>query len=280
MKHKNLVLFFCLAAAAACSGCGADYQFSQAQKLERGGYFVEAGFKYQKICQKYPADPICPRALYSLGRIYQKRLRIYGQAVNYYKRLIEYYPSSKPWVELAKTGIFESPDYFPLGKGSFWIEGDSETEGRNMRAEWNCGEVSTGTFVVDKRLFAGATRVAEIKRYYRKENLQLREYLNSDSRDYSILMQYPFDEGKYWQTTRDGRKVIYGVAAKNLTIKVKAGEFSGCIKISEQNPELPGSARYNYYAPEAGWVLTTTSASGGSEHRNTELLSYKIVPKY
>ncbi len=93
-----------------------------------------------------------------------------------------------------------------------------------------------------------------------------------------MALQYPFEVGKYWQTTRDGKKVIFGIVANNLSIKVKAGEFNGCLKVSEENPELPGSLRFNYYAPEAGWILTTTSASGGSEHRNTELLSYKISP--
>ncbi len=158
--------------------CGLDFQFRQAQKLEKNGYFVEAGFKYQNICQKYPSSRICPQALYRLGRIYQKNLKLYGQAVNYYKRLIEYYPSSQPWTNLARAGIFGSPDYFPLTKGSFWIEGDSETEGRNMRAEWDCNEVSTGTFSIVKRLFAGSNHVTDIKRFYRKDNFQLREYLS------------------------------------------------------------------------------------------------------
>jgi len=271
------ILVFIAFLVLALSGCGADYQFKQAQKLEKNGYYVEAGFRYQEICKKYPANPICPEALYRLGRIYQKKLKLYSQAVNHYKKLIEYYPSARPWAGLAKVGLFECPDYFPLSRGSFWIEGDSETEGRNMRAEWDCQAVSTGTFLIAKRLFAGANHVTDIKRYYRKEDLQLREYSNLGSGVYSVALQYPFESGKYWQTNRDGRKVLCGIVANNLSIKVKAGEFSGCLKISEENPELPGSVRYNYYAPDTGWILTTTSAAGGSEHRNTELLSYKIA---
>ena len=278
MRANGVTLFFFALLAAACSGCGPDAQFKQAQKLEKNGYFVEAGFKYQNICQKYPSDRICPEALYRLGQIYQKKLKLYSQAVNYYKKLIEYYPSSQPWADLARAGIFESPDYFPLSKGSFWIEGDSETEGRNMRAEWNCAEVSTGTFSIVKRFYAGSNHVTDIKRFYRKDNFQLKEYLSLGADSYSVALQYPYDTGKYWQTSRDGRKVIFEIVANNISIKVKAGEFMGCLKVSERNPELPGSARFNYYAPDAGWILTTTSASGGNEHRNTELLSYKIAP--
>ena len=277
MRDEAARLIFYTLLVVACSGCGPASQFKQAQKLEKDGYYVEAGFKYQRICQNYPSSPICPEALYRLGRIYQKKLKLYSQAENYFRKLIEYYASSKTWVSLAKTGIFECPDYFPMSKGSFWIEGDSETEGRNMRAEWDCSEISTGTFCIVKKLFAGANHVADIKRYYKKEDLQLREYLSPNARAYSVLLQYPFEAGKNWQTMHDGRKIVFSVVANNLTLKVKAGEFNGCLKVSEQDAELPGSARYDYYAPDAGWILTTTSASGGNEHRNTELLSYKIA---
>ena len=66
--------------------------------------------------------------------------------------------------------------------------------------------------------------------------------------------------------------------ANNLSVKVKAGQFNGCLKVSEENPELPGTLKYIYYAPDAGWILTTISVSGGKEHHNTELLSYRILP--
>jgi hypothetical protein len=147
-----------------------------------------------------------------------------------------------------------------------------------MRAEWNCHEVSTGTYSVVKKLFAGENRVAEIKRYYKKENYELREYSGPGKGEYSIALRYPFEQDKTWHTVRDGRKVFCRIAANNLSIKVKAGEFNACLKVSEEDPELPGSIKYNYYAPGAGWILTTISVSEGREHSNTELLSYRIMP--
>ena len=74
-------------------------------------------------------------------------------------------------------------------------------------------------------------------------------------------------------------QIKYTILENDAAVKVKAGEFSGCIKISEEYPGLSNSRKYNYYAPEIGWVLTTTSASGQQEFRNTELISYKIIPE-
>ena len=99
MKLRGIILYLCV--AVVCSGCGAKFQFEQAQKLEKNGYYVQAGFKYHNICQKYPADQICPQALYRLSVIYQKKLKLYNQAAQYFKKLIEYYPSfrtmERPW---------------------------------------------------------------------------------------------------------------------------------------------------------------------------------------
>lgn len=246
--------------------------------MEKNGYYVQAGFKYHEVFVKYPADKICPQALYRLSVIYQKKLKLYSQAAQYFRKIIEYYPASEPWSGLAKQGLFDSPDYFPLNEGNFWIEGDSETEGRNMRAEWNCHMVSTGTYSVTKKLFAGSSRVAEVKRFYRKDNYELREYNSPGRGEYSIVLQYPFELGRAWNTVREGSKVSCKIVANNLSVKVKAGEFNSCLKVSEENPELPGSIKYNYYAPDAGWILTTISVSEGREHLNTELLSYRVMP--
>lgn len=260
------------------SGCGPKYQFEQAQKLEKNGYYVQAGYKYHSICRKYATDKRCPEALYRLASIYQKKLKLYKQSAQYYRRLIEFYPSSLPWASLAKQGLMDSPDYYPLNAGNFWIEGDSETQGRNMRAEWNCHEVSTGTFLISRKLYAGPSRVAEIKRFYKKADFELREYSSPASAAYSVVLQYPYEAGRAWQTVRDGRKVFSKIVANDVSVKVKAGQFNNCLKVSELNPELPGSVKYNYYAPEAGWILTTITVSGGTEHNNTELLSYKVMP--
>ena len=57
-------------------------------------------------------------------------------------------------------------------------------------------------------------------------------------------------------------KLSCRIVANNLSIKVKAGEFNGCLKVSEEDPELPGSIKYNYYAPETGWILDNDISFG------------------
>lgn len=260
------------------AGCGTKADFARAERLEKKGYLVEAGFAFDKIDKNSPKDPRAPEALYRAGRIYQ-RLKLYPQAVRYFKKIVDRHPSEKTWVERAELGLQNSPDFYPLRPGSFWIEGDSETGGRNMRAEWNCVQGSSGTIIIDRRISAGSKLVAETKRYYRKVRADVREFAFATSYDATILLSWPYAEEKTWATQRDGRTVVYKIVERNITVKVKAGEFPGCMKVSETDPLLPGSIKYNYYAPEVGWVITTTAALGGVEHHNTELLSYKIVPE-
>lgn len=277
-NNHRLLIISLLTSALLIAGCGARQQFSRAQMLEKKGYYVEAGIKYEEIAQRYPKDAVAAEALYRAGSIYQKNLRLFSQAGHYYTRLIEAYPQSSPWAALAREGIMDSPDYYPLKHGSFWIEGDSETGGHNMRAQWDCTGVSTGTFSIRRRIYAGEKMVTESTRYYRKEDLQVHEYEKLQSPRHLTLLNYPYYEGKSWKNMFSGHTIAVAVAAKDIPVKVKAGEFVGCIKISEEDRDLPGSIKFNYYAPGVGWILTTTASAGGSEHRNTELLSYKIMP--
>lgn len=275
---KTSLLFINLAVALTFSCCGVNYQFQQAKRLEDKGFYIQATLKYDKIYKKYPDHPLSPEALYRLGRIYQKKLKLYSQAVHYFQKLLETYGKSEHWASAAKLGILNSPDYFPLTKGSFWIEGDSETGGHNMRAEWNCFEVSTGTYRIERLISAGSRRVAKIERFYKKDNLELRESADPKGLSFTVILSYPIVEGNVWKSYKDDKPVIYKIVSKTVALKTRAGEFTNCLKISEIVPNLPGSIKYNYYAPEVGWVLTTTSISGGIEHNSSELISYKINP--
>jgi hypothetical protein len=278
---KSTFLFRCilLGFIGFLWGCGVQYSFKQAQKLENQGYYVEASLRYDALSKKYPQHILAPEALYRIGRIYQVKLKLYSQAILYYQRIIEKYPKVKPWTALAQNGLLDSPDYYPLSNGSFWIEGDSETGGQNMRTEWNCKEGSNNSFIISRRIFAGRVLFTETKRIYRKEQLELREYSDQSSALYTVLLSYPFFEGRQWKTMRDNHPIIYHILSRNIAVTVKAGTFLNCLKISEENPELSGAYKYYYYAPDVGWILTTTAAAGSVEHRATELLSYKIVPK-
>lgn len=276
-NYRHIIIFL-MAPALLLAGCGVQQQLAKAQTLEKKGYYVEAGLKYEEIAQRYPKDAVAAEALYRAGSVYQKNLKLFSQAGHYYTRLIEAYPQSSPWAALAREGVMDSPDYYPLKHGSFWIEGDSETGGHNMRAQWDCTRISTGTFSIRRRIYAGDKMVTESTRFYRKEDLQVHEYDKFPAPRYLTLLSYPYFEGKSWKNLFSGHTIVVTVAAKDIPVRVKAGEFVGCIKISEEDRDLPGSIKYNYYAPGVGWILTTTASAGGKEHSNTELLSYKIVP--
>ncbi|MFH1422668.1 MAG: hypothetical protein ABIH42_08170 [Planctomycetota bacterium] len=147
-----------------------------------------------------------------------------------------------------------------------------------MRSEWICSVVPGGKFLIRRRISAGRSFVTEVKRYFQKNTFELREFVKPDSDKYTVVMSYPFVEGRSWRTEKDGRVVKICIESTSAIVKVKAGEFGNCMKISEHYLDLPGSTKYNYYAPEVGWVLTTTALVGGTEHRSSELLSYKIIP--
>jgi tetratricopeptide (TPR) repeat protein len=272
MKKYLIVLI-----AVYLAGCGANYRLNQARDLERKGYFVEACLKYETFYKDNPGSALAPVALYRLARIYQSQLKLYSQSTQYFLELAQKYPRAVPWAERAMRGAMRSPDYFPLSAGSFWIEGDSETGGGNMRAEWNCLEVSSTTRCIQRRIYAGKMVVSTVKHYYDLVSFEVRESNSASLEPHTVIMAYPYFEGKTWKAVRDGNPTVYTIMSKTVTVKTKAGEFINCLKIREINLLIPGSQKFNYYAPDIGWVLTTTGSAGGREHANTELLSCKIV---
>ena len=144
------------------SGCGAKFQFNQAKKLESQGYYIQAIEKYKELAEKNPAHLLAPEALYRAGKIYQRKLKIYSKAIEMFGEVIKNYPGNIRLVNLSKNGIFNSPDYFPLYPGNKWIEGDSESSGKNMRSEWSCEVVSTDVYKITKNIFAGGKFVTSM----------------------------------------------------------------------------------------------------------------------
>jgi len=267
----------CLLYLAGCSN--PERLFTKGQKLESRGFFVEAGIKYDLLAKKFPRAALAPQALYRIGRIYHKKLKLFSYSTRYYLAILDKYPSSQPWAGLAGAGLLTSPDYFPLHSGNFWIEGDSDTGGVNMRAQWTCDTVSSNTYSITRRISAGSHLVKVITQYYRIKGSQMCQLAKPADEAGVIMLSYPFELGRSWRTVSDGKWMEYKVDFTDQRITVKAGSFPGCLKIGEKNLAYPGSVKYNYYAPEVGWVLTTTALVGGSEHRSTELLSYRVFPE-
>lgn len=273
---KYLVSLIIACWSLGLAGCGPKYDFNRAKNLEKKGYFVEASVKYEKIAGKYRNNILSPEALYRSGRIYQNNLKLYSKAKLLYGKLLDEYPGAIPWKELAQEAMFNCPDYFPLTNGNFWIEGDSKTDGKNMRAEWSCKKISGDTYSVTRKIYSGSSFVLKINRYLKKEKMQLNEYRSLTDTKFTKILSYPFMEGTRWQTYKDGVLVRCSITSSDESVTVMAGKFEKCIKVSEKYENLPGSLKNNYYAPDIGWVLTTTSIVGGQEFRNSELMSYKI----
>ena len=261
------------------TGCGQKYQFKEAKALEKKGYYVEAGLKYEKISNKFRTSPLAPEALYNAGCIYQKKLKLYSKARMFFTRIIDDYPKSEPWGGLAEKSLFDCPDYFPLIEGSFWMEGDSKSGGKNMRTEWVSRYISGDIYNINRQIFSGSQLVVKVERYFKKEKNGLFEFKSLKEPKYTKVLSYPFIEGNKWASTKDGVGVRYEIIASYVPVQVVAGKFDNCIKVSERYENFPNSIKYNYYAPEVGWVLTTTSLVGGQEFRNSELISYKIARK-
>jgi hypothetical protein len=282
-RCKGVATAYCLLPIACfllLNGCAnPERLFNKAKKLEGKGFFVEAGINYDQLAKKFPQAALAPEALYRIGLIYQKKLKLFTYSNKYYLSIINNYPASQPWVALAGQGLLTSPNYFPMQAGNFWIEGDSDTGGVNMRAEWNCSQISAGVWSISRRISAGSHFVKELKQYYRIKGSQLYQFAQLNDEGGVIILSYPFEKGRAWRTVNDGKWMEYKVEATDERVAVKAGSFPGCLKIGERNLAFPGSVKYNYYAPGAGWVLTTTALVGGTEHRSTELLSYKVFPE-
>lgn len=274
---KSLAAFVVLS-GLLLAGCSTQSQISKAEKLEQNKAYIKAIKTYKSIYSKNQKTEIGAAALYNAARIYHRKLKVFSESAKLYEEVIRNFPASSPHVKLAKVGIFDSPNYFPFVNSSTWIEGDSQTGGQNMRIEWHSITISTYTLCfVQKKFYAGKKLGTEIKRYYTKDNFELQETTEQTSPNKTIMMLYPFEKGKTWITDRSGRKYKLTIVDNASSVKVRAGEFNGCIKIKEQDLQYPDSFKYEYYAPEIGHILTTISTTGSpTEFRNNELISYSI----
>jgi hypothetical protein len=274
-----IIRLLCVVFVFLLPACGAKSDFAKANKLRTAGKYVESTVLFDRIYKKFPESELGPAACLEIAEIYRTNLKLFTLAQRYYKELLNKYPAEAKYVEKAKLGLLNSPDYFPLYDGSFWIEGDSESGGKAMRAERNCSQVADGLFKIEYKYYAGSELVTKFSRYYRKSGYDVIEAEDRNFTKPAVILSYPFTHGRQWTTIKGGKKTILTVIAERMPEKVQSNSFTDCLKISEESPDMSGSKVYNYYAPEAGWILKTTAAKESTEHRISELLSYKIVQK-
>ncbi|MDI6757786.1 MAG: hypothetical protein QME32_07190 [Endomicrobiia bacterium] len=270
-----------LTAALHFWGCAARYDFDGAAKLAAVGRHLDAAARYERFADSRSGHELTPEALLRAAEIYNYKLRLPAKAASLYRRLQKDYSSDAAIVARAAKGLLISPDYFPLFTGAEWVEGDSATGGSNMKAVWTAQEISTGVFRVEKKFFAGAKAVTTRRNYFTFKDYALIEKPSapaapgvSASSD-EVFLEYPIYHGKKWRR-RDGSRVVE-ITAEFVSepVVTRAGTFTECLRIAERYSDSPGVTRYNYYSPYVGWALTTISVARG-EHRNSELISFKL----
>lgn len=260
--------------AGACvfwlAACGADQEFRKAGYLESARRHPEAARAFQGFARRYPADPRAAEALVRAGRIHARVFGRCREARPLYEQAARHFGSLGPWPGLARRGLLDCPNYFPLQDGARRVYVDSQTGGRNMTLDFRVaasGDGERGEAV--GAYYAGKTRFQGYRRRYEKADWAIWE---SEGMDRVRLLRYPFQVGMSWRESRNGRATEFLVESDAERVEVLAGRFFPCLKVRER---LEGAAawKYEYYAPGVGRVKTTVGGPG-FEHSNTELKSY------
>ncbi len=259
------------------SACGPDKQFSHAQSIEKKGDYPRAWELYQEFAAKNPRHPAAAQALFRAGWLAQKQLKDCVAAKAFYDLVVQRYPQATPWSSQAAYFRNNCPDFFPIVDGWKWVEGDSETHGKNARIEIRCKSPGVGksgdfTATLEKTYFGGDTKFKTIDLFYKKSDTELNEFVSKQDPRAKTILMWPLRIGTKWATKMDNKTFRYEVVADDKVIKVQAGEFANCIQVRSAIEGYPGATN-EYYAPDVGRVLVTISTSEG-EKRNTELISY------
>jgi VanZ family protein len=259
------------------TGCSRIDLF-RADAARRQGRYEDAVKAYVRVAERHEGSGAAPAALYKAGRLASDLLGDQALARKLYRQILDRYGDRKGWGPRAELALFNTPNYFPLTDGATWEEGDSETKGRNARIVITCRPVEEDPTAarLARQYYAGSTYVKNlsVSNVYRKKGAELHEHPSGPKGTPVLLLRHPFEKGQKWTSKRVGRTssfVIDGTA----DVKVAAGEFKDCLVVREQPEGVTGSWQVNYYAPGVGRVLTSL-ASGSSERRNTELLSYNL----
>lgn len=264
MTRFRTALFIPFLAAA---GCGPS--FGDGVALEKQGRFLRAAEEYRAFALKNPDHPSAPQALMSAAELYSVKLSLCDESRPLLERLVREYPSFKVPPDVFRR-IFVCPDYFPASAGRKWVYGDSQTLGRNARQVSMMSARGAGGARMITTYFAGEQLVQRVSADYRFAGTDFME--TKDGLD-TLIMDYPLEPGKKWATRGPEGRIEFRVEGAGLSVKVAAGEFAGCVKISRRQAGLP-SWIYEYYAPWKGKILTAVGGKG-YENRVTELLSYE-----
>ncbi len=280
-KFTVLLLAFSL----FLSGCGPGAEFARARRLEKKGKTYAAWEKYQELSAAYPQHPRAPEVLFRAGWLSQRELGDCYMAQAFYDDVLERYPQSDPWAKMAAFQRNQCPDYFPLLPEARWVEGDSETKGKNARIETVCkppeapSGAKGGNYFPSqagrlvRTYFAGEKKFRTIEVDYKKADGELLEFSEASDPRGKVILKWPLKVGTRWSTAYGGRTFRYEVVAAGKSVTVAAGRFDGCVQVRSQVDGIPGATN-EYYAPGVGRILTTFASAEG-EKPNPELLSHR-----
>lgn len=240
--------------------------------MERLGRYPSAIALYERFGAQNPKDQRAAEAFYRTAEIYRTVLKDAAEARRCYEQVLRNYPQSE-WSNLAEQGIMLSPDYFP--SALFRIMGDSQSGGNYMKTEESCDPdpKNPEKIKVKRKIFAGKNIVSEVSLAYEKKKLELREYPEKGG-GYCVVLKYPLQKQLRWESARGSAKYSFLIEEDDLTVAVKAGVFSHCVKVKQQSASARSTWKVEYYAPDTGLILTA-AATPNNETRIAELLSIK-----
>ena len=258
---------FVFPALLAAAGCAPRYE--DGAVLEKQGRLLQAARKYADFSRARPQDPAAPKALLAAAELYALRLGLCQESKPLLERLARDYPSFKMPDEAFRR-IFVCPDYFPAGPGNKWVYGDSETLGQNASQVVEVADLTAKGAVIKSTFYAGSEQVSSQKKTYRFAGMA---FVESQDRKDTLILDYPLESGKTWVSGGPEGRLEFRVEQAGLRVKVRAGEFAGCVKLRRRVAGAP-SWIYEYYAPWTGKVLTAV-AGPKYENKVMELLSYE-----
>lgn len=268
----------------AGASCGPNARMKRAHSLESKKKYYEAWKAYQEFAASYPKHKRAAEALFRAGLAAQNGLEDCGVAIHFYDEVLSRYPQADYWAEAAAAQRLNCPDYFPLIPGSRWTEVDSDTKGSIAKTEIECRALDDGrrampsqSGVLVRTFYGGRKKFQKTEFTYKKENDKLIEIRGAKDTSPKVLIKWPIQKGTAWRTNESGRILRFEIVDTDVSVRVGGGNFDHCLKIKSVI-EGVGGARFEYYAPNVGRVLTTLSSTRG-EKRNTELKSYKIADR-
>ncbi|MEF3280018.1 MAG: hypothetical protein K6357_03525 [Elusimicrobiota bacterium] len=260
MRNSKILIFLFL--ISACS----SNLLKQAEKLYKQKRYPEAAKYFEKYYLNYPKKEKADYAAYYAGLIYSSKLYVCEEAKRSFEFLIKKFPKSQYYQE-SYFRFFICPNYVFPKYNKFYF-GDSESYGKNASELIYITKKDYQKIDFTSKIYAGKKLLKTQKKQYIIDANRVLE--KNETGVSKIIINYS-KEG-IWKYSLNGQ-VYFAKMVYAGDIKVKAGEFSNCVKVME-SVEGSNTKIITYYAPEIGKILTS-SLYEDKETRIMELIKYE-----